>query len=378
MCRRCLNLAFLLLLGAVNLDTVNSDEPLDPKRILRRGLQSGPDYRLPASSDKHPWRCVGKVVAGDGSYGTGTLVSDYLVLTNAHVVEDRSGELDWPIRFYPGYAEGPGKYVSRVATVWRGESETGRDYAILRLKSPLGDTIGHVGIAKRNLSTVAAPEWKNKLFMIGYSSDLRRGEIASHYIGCSIMGDADDAGWYHDCDALRGSSGSGLMFLSDTGVKIVALHWGGLDPAFDNELCVPVSAFWKRYKKAKQDEPYEYTTVHVINNSKRDSIWASVAYPRTSNGKTIWVSRGHFKVNQGESREIVIDGRKRYSGSLYWYAHGGGSKWAGDTQLAVDSPSAFRIDQCDSASNKRRYGSRGFRKKSIEYGKVNTIKLTSR
>lgn len=375
MLRRALLMSLCLTMSVSA--AVQAETPQDPKKILQQGLQSGKDTRLPAWTDKHPWRCVGKVITKRGAFGTGTLVNNDIVLTNAHVVENRNGKIDFPIYFYPGYAEGPGRWVSRVQYVTRGKSGTGRDYAILRLRSPLGKKLGYLGLAKRSLSLVSSKSWKNRLFMIGYSSDLRRGEIASHYIGCSILGDAAEAGWYHDCDALPGSSGSGLMYLSDSGVKIVALHWGGLDPTFDNEVCVPVSAFWDTYLKKAKDKPYKYTTLHVTNSSKKKDVWASIVYPKKSGGKTNWVSKGYFKVAQGQSREITIQGDERYTGKIYWRAHGGGSRWDGKAEFAVDPKNKYDIEWSDRTDVKKRYGKMKFRERDVRYGTINAINLTS-
>ena len=252
---------------------LHSDEPDDPHRILRQGEQLGRDRRLPVWTSECPWRCVGQIRTGNGSMGTGSLIGRDIVLTNAHVIlKDRSSRrIDWPIHFYPGYAKGPSKYTSRAHSAVFGRSCTGTDYAILKLRSPLGDSLGWVGLAMRPLSALTA--WKDKLFLIGYSSDLYNGEVCSHFIGANILGSAGRADWRHDCDALPGSFGSGLMYTSGGSVKIVAIHWGGLDPTFDDELCVPVSTVWTSCKGMKpQHKAYEYTTYHVVNKSRHAKL----------------------------------------------------------------------------------------------------------
>lgn len=354
---------------------VAGDEPVDPTILFVKGMKAGPEIRLPVWTNDYPWKCVGKVKTASGSFGTGTLVGDDIVLTNAHVIEKKSGEIDAPIVFFPGYADGPREYESMVAEVVRGESETGRDYAILRLTSPLGKKLGHPGVASRDLLTVTKKSWKNKLFMIGYSSDLYQGEVASHYVGASILGDAGAAGWLHDCDSMPGSSGSGLMYLSDDGsVYLVALHWGGIPPTYDDEVCVPVSAFWNRYLKFKQGAPFEYTTVHFLNNSKSDTISVSLAYPEYEGGKTVWITEGYWNVKQGRGKEIQIRGRARYSGSIYYHARGGGREWGGDTRLAAKD-GTYKIRFADSQANREKYGTRGFKKASVSHGEMNVFRL---
>jgi hypothetical protein len=80
---------------------------------------------------QYPWRCIGRVEAsppGDTTFhhaGTGTLVGPKMVLTAAHVLEDRAFSDGWRFRFIPAYKDGAQKQDPQKGSLTIGQF-TGR------------------------------------------------------------------------------------------------------------------------------------------------------------------------------------------------------------------------------------------------------------
>ena len=102
----------------------------------------------------YPWRTAGKVFVGANNnfnapiwMGSGVLVGKNLLLTAGHVCPwDKPG---WWMRFIPAYKNGAEPYGSSYVQTFYGYRRDndvhGRDYAICRLFTPLGNTVGWMG-----------------------------------------------------------------------------------------------------------------------------------------------------------------------------------------------------------------------------------------
>ena len=189
---------------------------------------------------------------------TGTIVSDYLILTAAHCVTDtKTGKpIVGFLNFTPGYKENPKTKLSTgakpyaVKVVALGTQDVKKDgwnlyhdWAILKAAEPIGTIFGSLGV--RNLD-FSKPDnfkaWRQKFTQAGYSNDyLTKNGVFGIHSNCSIYGQVLDteathnvtAGLlFHDCDMVPGASGGPMLsYLSSTlepaesGVPLDDYHW---------------------------------------------------------------------------------------------------------------------------------------------------------
>jgi hypothetical protein len=173
----------------------------------------GLDNRKPMNARNYPWSTIGKVESTMGSC-TGSLVGDDLVLTAAHCIFNESGEtVSGPIVFRANVVAGEETLVSVVKEAY---VDGIHDWAVLRLKDPLGEKQGYLGVAQMT-------DKMKIVISVGYSFDFDQGETASVHAGC-FMEAIGPGQFHHNCDQNRGASGGPMIVQKDGLVYVVAIH----------------------------------------------------------------------------------------------------------------------------------------------------------
>jgi V8-like Glu-specific endopeptidase len=189
-------------------------------QFLRPAFIFEPDNRQPFKPSSWPWHCVGKIFTSEGKTGSGALVGHNMVVTASHMIPSNAwlGIPGWWIKFVPAYYVGSSllgigvqSYVSQVNGWNVGWQVTGYDWAILKLKDPLGDWLGWFAVNDYSSDWEGEPWWT----IVGYPGDVAGGVAPSWQTGISIFD--DEATPYggreleHKGDVTAGNSG-GPMF----------------------------------------------------------------------------------------------------------------------------------------------------------------------
>jgi hypothetical protein len=233
-----------------------------PRRPLLRTTKGGrvePFYGVFGSDDRkvyypsgYPWRCIGRVFTWtDASkpnwsfYGSGVLVGSRLVLCAGHMAP--WGSNNWMMKFVPSYYDGVSldgagtlSYVSDVRGYNDNQGVTAWDMLLLRLYTPLGDSLGFFG------SKTYDPAWENQPYweLCGYPSAVT-SERPSYQLGIPVL-DHDNSGdamqLEHHGDSTGGDSGGPFFsFWPDGFPYVIGTVSGGESitgsGAEDNNIC---------------------------------------------------------------------------------------------------------------------------------------------
>lgn len=109
--------------------------------------------------------------------------------------------------------------------IWWGTSDPDnyrhKDWALLRLDKPLGDTQGWFGIqilSIDEMNTVSG-------ILVGYSADYRNGATAGIHFNCNITKKQVEWDFFlHNCDMTRGASGGPIFGYWDGQPYIYAIN----------------------------------------------------------------------------------------------------------------------------------------------------------
>ncbi|MBV6625978.1 MAG: trypsin-like serine protease [Rivularia sp. (in: Bacteria)] len=226
-------------------DIKQSDKPSDDRAIFAE------DNRRPMLSRDYPWAAIGRIegVKAEGKekvsyHCTGSLITEDIVLTNAHcVVDPYTHEVSKEIKFRPNLINGSSKDDNDTAVVkkiiagtnFKEANPSKNDWAVVKIDKPLGKKYGHFGWVSLPTSTML--KHPKKFRMIGYSRDfptsetlkafpyLKAGEglTAGVHDGCSILKE-ENGSLSHDCDTTGGSSGDPIVAQIKGKYYIIALN----------------------------------------------------------------------------------------------------------------------------------------------------------
>lgn len=210
-----------------------------------------------ARPDVYPSRTVGQILLKprNSNYliqGSGSLISDYTVLTAGHVVKSADNEyydIEW-MRFIPAKNHGSEPYGRFDWEYIRAVRSGSRDWALISLAQGAGFSTGYLG------TTVKLPisRWTNegdRFSHIGFPGD-HADEMWIDEDG-RATGIYDDHQLITDIDAAHGQSGGPL-----------ALDWGGWNPRVVGSLVWgpnPVedpNYFMPGWENTKEDTWFEW------------------------------------------------------------------------------------------------------------------------
>ena len=203
-----------------------------------------PDERQTFLPNTWPWIGVGRVdvsvrYPAQTSYqslwsGTGTLVGKNVVLTASHIVPWFAVALNWKFRmlFTPAYYDGAS---TLGAGVWSwtetvkgySDHEQGDDMAVLKLKTPLGNSLGFFGFKTYNDDWEDSPYWT----LIGYPGAF--GGLRPTRQSNIVVIDDDSGGegveLEHTGDTTSGNSGGPLWGWWEDSPRVIGTHSGSED-----------------------------------------------------------------------------------------------------------------------------------------------------
>lgn len=191
------------------------------------GLERGP---LPANH--LPWSALGRVNAGGNSFCTGVLVGPSTALTAAHCLYNFTTKSWWPTRdihFVAGYLRDGWVATARARRIIReADSNPGslhppidkvsRDWAIIELDAPIGETAGWFPVERRRLALDGT-----LTLQAGYRRDRPYAPELSP--PCRIVEEREKPPLlFHDCVVPEGGSGSPLFVVEGDALRVAGIH----------------------------------------------------------------------------------------------------------------------------------------------------------
>lgn len=168
--------------------------------------------------------------------GSGALVGPNILLTASHCVY--STELGWSsvVRAYPGYRAGIQNYsyassTAAVIGLYFNTSDSNDDWALIKLNSNIGDTVGYFGLECADINN------RTELRNIAYNG--ATGLMSNTY---GRAYGVETYKFYHRIDAIAGSSGSPIF--KGHSMNISGIHSAGIhNTDFDYNVACRVSNY---------------------------------------------------------------------------------------------------------------------------------------
>lgn len=366
-----------------------------------RSIASAPKVER-VTAKNYPFSAIGhlEITKRDGNqfYCSGSLVGSDLVLTAYHCVWNVLKIIFRPnglseSGMYSEWTGGPlsEKFDGSIDWSTANSGHGLKDWAIIRLKSPLGQKSGTFEVDGLSFDALSKPEWKDKLYLLGYPGALNN-ELHL-FRSCNITVDAGEMGWVHNCNAPGGASGGPLFYMKDNRAHVVGAFVAGIPmetmegilkealmalelsravgkPITALALAAPATRFASAVRRLNEkNEGCGYTAFHICNRaSSRETIAVAIAYPDP--GRVDYISEGTWNIPFGSCRELWVPGISRFSGNVYFHAQSPSYFWGEDMTFCFDG-SRFKHPFARRDADQGRCRTRKYSKRSIKYGSVN-------
>jgi len=190
----------------------------------------GRDDRVFMDTSEFPWTVIGQIHLEVGGTCTATLIGEDILITASHCINDET-RTDASGTFETGYGLPGGAREARITGYfidpeWNDElfsstdDHDGTDWALLRIDTPLGAQLGHVGVRGLVQTEGNRGSQNHDLYQAGYSRDT--GAHLSGNIGCRMVDVFNDNTMSHNCDTTQGDSGSPFMVRDGEDYFVVA------------------------------------------------------------------------------------------------------------------------------------------------------------
>lgn len=240
-------------------------------------------------SHQYPWTTVGRVETETGT-GSGVLVAKDLAVTAKHVVVDDAGNLRPNIRFAASKSEIASFLTTDVLQVWYSGEDS--DWAVLRLRSPIGELCGWLGLEPRSSNELlnSAEEFT----IAGYRVDRYQGITASIDKHVHVLGEWSQ-GYETDANSWNGSSGAPIFGSRN---NVIGIHVAALSNG--RKAMIPASHWAAKVNELRDSEIGKLSTPQAMVYNVNPSVTRSVRF--VSGGHIV----GNTIVPPGTTRELFL------------------------------------------------------------------------